>query len=102
MMTPAIDSSDLIRACLGQARRLHASGPTTIDYLRWREEVDELLVDLLGSDHTLRLAFRSAAGPFDSLDAEGLQIEGEHGMQVRVQRGADVLQTILSGQPAVG
>ena len=102
MMTPAIDSSDLIRACLGRARRLHASGPTTIDYLRWREEVDELLVDLLGADHTLRRQFRSAVGPFDPLDAEGLQIEGEHGMGVRIQRGAGVLQTILGEPPAAG
>ena len=101
-MNASTNSAELIRDCLGRTRRLRATGPTTIDFLRWREEVDELLVDLLGSDHTLRLAFRSAAGPFDSLDAEGLQIEGEHGMQVRVQRGADVLQTILSGQPAVG
>jgi hypothetical protein len=101
-MNAANDSADLIRACLGRTLRLRATGPTTIDFLRWREEVDELLVDLLGPDHTLRLEFRTAVGPFDSLDAEGLQIEGEQGMRVRVQRGADVLQTILSGQPAAG
>ena len=101
-MNASNNAAELIRGCLGSTRRLRATGPTTIDFLRWREEVDELLVDLLGADHTLRLAFRSAVGPFDSLDAEGLQIEGEHGMRVRVQRGADVLQTILSGQPAAG
>ena len=99
-MTSSINSADLIRACLGRAHRLRATGPTTIDFLRWREEGDELLVDLIGAEHALRQAFRNAVGPFESLDAEGLQIDGAHGMRVRVQRGAEVLQTILSGQPA--
>jgi hypothetical protein len=97
-MNPSTDAADLIRACIGQARRLRATGPTTIDYLRWREQAEELLTDLLGAEHTLRLQFHSAVGPFDPLDAEGLQIEGEHGMRVRIQRGTGVLQAIL-GEP---
>ncbi len=100
-MNPSTDAAALIRACIGQARRLRATGPTTIDYLQWRAQVDEQLVDLLGAEHTLRQQFRSAVGPFGPLDAEGLQIEGEHGMRVRIQRGTEVLQTIL-GEPHAG
>ncbi len=95
-----MDSADYIRECLDQARRLWASGPTTDEYLRWRDQTDELLHDLLGTEHALSQQFRAAVGPFHPLDAEGLAIEGEHGMRVRIQRGRAVLHEIL-GEPPV-
>ena len=90
-----MDRTALIRDCLQEAARLRATGPITDEYLRWRDGTDEILVDLLGPAHELRQAFRRAVGPFQPLDAEGLQIEGEHGMRLRLERGAQVLQRLL-------
>ena len=63
--------------------------------MRWRDDADELLADLVGPEHPVRRDFRRAVGPFDPLDAEGLQIGGPDGLHVRLQRGADVLRTVL-------
>ena len=90
-----MDRSSVIRAQIEQATRLQAAGPPTDQYLRWRDRSDELLADLVGADHPLRAEFREAVAPMDPLDAEGLQIEGEHGMQVRIERGASILRRVL-------
>ncbi len=90
-----MDRSSVIRAQIAQANRLQAAGPPTDQYLRWRDRSDELLADLVGADHPLRAEFRDAVAPQDPLDSEGLQIEGEHGMRVRIERGAGVLQRLL-------
>ena len=91
----AMDRADLLRHSLAQAQDLRATGPTTDAYLRWRDEADEILADLLGPEHAVRRDFRLAVGPFDPLDAEGLQISGPDGLRSRLQRGADVLRTVL-------
>ncbi len=90
-----MDRATTIREHLAQAAQLRAAGPPSDAYLRWRDGVDLLLADLLGSAHTLRQAFREAVGPFDPLDAEGLAIEGEAGMRVRIERGTQVLRQLL-------
>ena len=90
-----MDRTGVIQEQIGQAVLLHAAGPPTDQYLRWRDRSDELLADLVGADHPLRAAFRDAVGPMDPLDTEGLQIEGAHGMRVRIQRGAQVLRQLL-------
>ena len=84
----------LIAEQLASARRIRADGPTTIDYLRWRDATDELLVDLLGASHTGVAAFRAAVGPTHAKDAEGLQIDGPHGMLARLDRGTAVLRRL--------
>jgi hypothetical protein len=94
-----MDRAMVIRRQLEQAQRLHAAGPPTDEYLRWRDGADELLRDLVGADHPLRQAFRQAVAPVDALDCEGLQIEGEHGMAVRIDRGAEVLRHVLGESP---
>ena len=94
--TPAqMDRVDRIREQIDQAARLQSAGPPTDAYLRWRDGVDLLLADLLGNAHNLRQSFREAVGPFDPLDAEGLAIEGESGMRLRIDRGTKVLRQAL-------
>ncbi|PZC47700.1 MAG: hypothetical protein DK306_001036 [Chloroflexi bacterium] len=90
-----MDRTQVIRAQIDQASRLIAAGPPTDEYLRWRDRSHELLTDLVGREHPLQQAFQAAVAPFDPLDAEGMQIEGAHGMQVRIQQGAQVLRRIL-------
>lgn len=90
-----MDRSSVIRAQIEQAERLQAAGPPTDQYLRWRDRSDEFLADLVGADHPLRTDFRDAVAPLDPLDSEGLQIEGKHGMRVRIERGASVLRRVL-------
>ena len=93
-----MDSTEILREQIALARRLRATGPTTIDYLRWRDDTDELLRTLMGADADLVARFRKALGPYDALDAEGIQIDGEHGMRVRIERGEALLGTLL-GEP---
>ena len=90
-----MNRADSIREQIAQADRLRSSGPPTDAYLRWRDGVDLLLADLLGSANKLRQSFREAVGPFDPLDAEGLAIEGESGMRLRIDRGTKVLRQVL-------
>ncbi len=90
-----MDSTEILHEQIARARRLRASGPTTIDYLRWRDDTDALLSSLMGPDAELVTQFREALGPYDALDAEGIQIDGEHGMQVRIERGETLLRTLL-------
>ena len=90
-MTPANDLKHFIR----ESHRLLSTGPTTSDYLRWRDGVDELLCDLVGSKHPIRDEFRTAVGPFDVSDANGLQLHGEYGMHGRINRGKKILKEML-------
>jgi hypothetical protein len=90
-----MDRTSIIRGQIDQAVRLRAAGPPTDQYLRWRDRSDALLTDLVGVDHPLRTAFRAAVAPIDPLDSEGLQVEGAHGMKVRIQGGEQVLREVL-------
>lgn len=90
-----MDRTSVIRAQIDEAALLQAAGPPTDLYLRWRDRSAELLRDLVGGDHPLHAAFREAVGPLEPIAAEGLSIEGEHGMRVRIQRGAGVLRRVL-------
>jgi hypothetical protein len=87
-----MDRHSVIRAQIDEAARLRAAGPPTDAYLRWRDRSAELLRDLLGPSHPLLAAFQAAVGPIDPLDSEGLQIDGAHGMAVRIDGGAAVLR----------
>lgn len=90
-----MDRTSVIREQINEAARLQAAGPPTDLYLRWRDRSDELLRDLVGADHPLRAAFREAIAPVEAVAAEGLAIEGGHGMRVRIERGARVLRQVL-------
>jgi len=91
----AMDRLEILRNTIRDADQLRATGPTTDSYLRWRDGVDELLADLLGPDHRTRRAFQDAVTPDRALDAEGIQIEGAHGMVVRIDQGVAVIRTLL-------
>ena len=90
-----MDRDGVIRAQIDEAARLRAAGPPTDEYLRWRDRSAELLTDLAGAGHPLHAAFQAAVGPIGPLDAEGLQIDGAHGMAVRIDDGAQVLRRAL-------
>ncbi len=90
-----MDRDSVIRAQIDEAARLRAAGPPTDAYLRWRDRSAELLTDFVGAEHPLRAAFQAAVGPIDPLDSEGLQIDGAHGMAVRIADGAQVLRRAL-------
>lgn len=90
-----MDNTEILHEQIARARRLRASGPTTIDYLRWRDDTNALLSSLMGPDAEMVTRFREALGPYDALDAEGIQIDGEHGMQVRIERAETLLRTLL-------
>lgn len=90
-----MDRRDVIRTQIDEAARLRAAGPPTDAYLRWRDRCAELLRDLVGPAHPLHAAFEAAVGPIDPLDSEGMQIEGAHGMAVRIEDGAAVLRRLL-------
>ena len=91
-----MDAQTVIVAAVERARYIRAIGPTTFDFMRWRDEVDELLLDLIGPDHPALSAYRDAIGPAESADADGLQIEGPYGMGPRLEAAERVLQG-LSG-----
>ena len=93
--TRGMDRDSIIRAQIDEAARLRAAGPPTDAYLRWRDRSAELLTDFVGAGHPLRAAFQAAVGPIDPLDSEGMQIEGAHGMAVRIDEGAQVLRRLL-------
>ena len=90
-----MDRDSVIRAQIDEAASLRAAGPPTDAYLRWRDRSAELLTDFVGAEHPLRAAFQAAVGPIDPLDSEGLQIDGAHGMAVRIDDGAQVLRRAL-------
>ena len=90
-----MDRLEILRNTVRDADYLRASGPATDAYLRWRDGADELLADLLGPDHRTRRAFHDAVAPNRALDAEGIQVEGAHGMLWRIDQGVAVLRTLL-------
>lgn len=83
-----------IADAIERSRYIRAVGPTTIDFMRWRDEVDELLLDLVGPDHPAVDAYRDAVGATESGDADGLQIEGQYGMAPRLEAAEAVLARI--------
>ena len=85
-----------IDAALERARYIRAIGPTTDDFMRWRDEVDELLADLIGEDHPAMSRFREAIGEAGRMDAEGLQIHGPYGMAPRLERAEAILGELRS------
>ena len=90
-----MDRAAHIRDSMQQIARLRAGGPTTIDYLRWRDATDELLIDMLGPEHSAVRAFREAVGPAVRADAEGLQVQGQHGMLPHLERAEAALRRLL-------
>ena len=88
--------SATIDAALERARYIRAIGPTTDDFMRWRDEVDELLADLIGEDHPVAKRYREAIGATGRMDAEGLQIHGPYGMAPRLERAEAVLRELMS------
>jgi len=91
-----MERRDLLLASLREAQRLRATGPATDAFLRWRDDADEMLADLVGAGHRLRLEFREAAGPYGPQDAEGLQVEGPRGLRQRLERGSAGLRRLLA------
>ena len=85
-----------IDAALERARYIRAIGPTTDDFMRWRDEVDELLADLIGEEHPAMKRYREAIGATGQMDAEGLQIHGPYGMAPRLERAEAVLRELIS------
>lgn len=88
--------NEQIEAILERARYIRAIGPTTDDFMRWRDSTEELLIDAVGEDHPVINSYREAIGPREHLDAEGLQIHGPYGMAPRLQAAEEVLQTLVA------
>ena len=94
-----MDRAELLRSNIEEAQRLRSSGPRTDDFMRWRDGICETLNGMLGSDHALSLRLREAVGPFDGVEAEGLQIHGPEGMLARINNAVPILRDVL-GDPA--
>ena len=90
-----MDRATAIQSVLQQLHLLRGSGPTTFDYLRWRDGAEEMLEEMLGPDAPALRAFRDAVGPRTPQDAEGLQVETAHGMLPRLARAETVLRSLL-------
>ena len=88
--------NEQIDALLERSRYIRAIGPTTEDFMRWRDATDELLVDAVGEDHPALEQYREAIGARERLDAEGLQIHGPYGMAPRLLAAEDVLRSLVS------
>ncbi len=84
-----------ITEALNRARYIRAIGPMTDDFMRWRDETEELLIGLVGEDHPALARYRDAIGAPEELDAEGLQIHGPFGMAPRIQRAEAILRGLL-------
>ncbi len=84
-----------ITEALNRARYIRAIGPMTDDFMRWRDETEELLIGLVGADHPAVARYREAVGAPQELDAEGLQIHGPFGMAPRIQRAEAILRGLL-------
>lgn len=89
-MTP----SQPIQQALARARYIRAIGPTTDDFMRWRDATEEILIALIGEDHPAVASYREAVGGPEELDAEGLQIHGPFGMAPRIERAEAVLRSL--------
>lgn len=91
-----MDMNDQIDQVLARARYIRAIGPTTEDFMRWRDSTEEFLAEAVGESHPTLVSFREAIGPRESLDAEGLQIHGQFGMAPRLLAAEDVLRSLIS------
>ena len=91
-----MDLSQQIDQLLERARYIRAIGPTTEDFMRWRDTTEELLIDAVGANHPLLDRYRDAIGPRERLDAEGLQIHGQFGMAPRLIAAEAVLRSLVS------
>ena len=89
-----MDPNTLINELLDRSRYIRAIGPTTDDFMRWRDAAEELLTDLLDEDHPALAQYRAAIGPRERIDAEGLQIHGPFGMAPRLEAAEAVLSTL--------
>ena len=54
-----MDPNTLINELLDRSRYIRAIGPTTDDFMRWRDAADELLTDLLDEDHPALAQYRT-------------------------------------------
>ncbi len=88
--------NDQVAALLERSRYIRAVGPTTEDFMRWRDAAEELLTDVVGEVHPAMSNFHAAIGPRERLDAEGLQIHGQYGMSPRLIAAEDVLRGLVS------
>ena len=88
--------NEQVAALLERSRYIRAVGPTTEDFMRWRDSTEELLVDAVGEDHPVIESYREAIGSRERLDAEGLQIHGPYGMAPRLIAAEDVLRTLVA------
>ena len=88
--------NEQVEALLERSRYIRAVGPTTEDFMRWRDSTEELLVDAVGQDHPVIESYREAIGSRERLDAEGLQIHGPYGMAPRLIAAEDVLRTLVA------
>ena len=88
--------NEQVEALLERSRYIRAIGPTTEDFMRWRDSTEELLADAVGEEHPVMASYRDAIGPRESLDAEGLQIHGPYGMAPRLIAAEDVLRTLVT------
>ena len=88
-------SLELIEESLAGIRHLRAAGPVTDEYLRWRDDTEQMLLDLLGPSHAALERYRTVMGPRDATTAEGLQIHGPDGMLARLEAGEAALRSCL-------
>lgn len=88
--------SEQIETLLERSRYIRSIGPTTEDFMRWRDSTEELLIDAVGEEHPVLDSYREAIGSRERLDAEGLQIHGPYGMAPRLIAAEDVLRTLVA------
>ena len=88
--------SEQIEALLERSRYIRSIGPTTEDFMRWRDSTEEVLIDAVGEAHPAVERYRAAIGSRERLDAEGLQIHGPYGMAPRLLAAEEVLRTLVA------
>lgn len=91
-----MELNEHIDQLLERSRYIRAIGPTTEDFMRWRDSTEELLIDAVGEGHPVIESYREAIGPREGLDAEGLQIHGQFGMAPRLIAAEDVLKGLVT------
>ena len=91
-----MDLNQQIETLLERSRYIRSIGPTTDDFLRWRDAAEELLHDAVGDDHPVMASYHEAIGPRERPDAEGLQIHGQFGMAPRLIAAEDVLRDLVA------
>ncbi len=90
-----MDLNTQINQLLERARYIRAIGPTTEDFMRWRDSTEEMLIDAVGEEHPVMASYREAIGSRERLDAEGLQIHGQFGMAPRLLAAEDILRGLI-------